>query len=257
MVGWRPSLIDKNGSGGAPLLPVPDHVVILGLGPSLETYVDIVKRMGGRSALCDEVWAINAAADVVACDRVFHMDDLRVQEARAAARPNSNIAAMVRWLKTHPGPIYTSRVYPEYPGLVEYPLQDVINSCGFAYFNSTAAYAVAYAVHIGVKEIGLFGFDFTYRSGHKSERGRGCVEFHLGIAHARGIKIGFPETTSLMDACAPEDERIYGYDAVRVHMEGGGDNPVSVTFEPKEIPTAAEIEQRYDHTKHPNPHCAA
>lgn len=234
---------------------VPEHVVILGLGPSLEGYVDLVKRLGGRSAFCDEVWGINAVADVIACDRVFHMDDVRIQELRAKAAPESNIANMLRWLKRHPGPVYTSRPHPDYPGLVAYPLQDVIRSCGFAYFNSTAAYAVAYAVHIGVRRIGLFGFDFTYADSHKAEKGRACVEFHLGIARARGIEIGFPDDTSLMDACSPFEERIYGYDTLDLDMQGGGDEPVTVTATPRppeRWATAAQIEARYDHAKHPN-----
>ncbi len=238
-----------------PIERVPEHVVILGLGPSLEAFVDLTKRLGGRSAFCDEVWGINAVADVIQCDRVFHMDDVRIQERRAAAHPDSNIARMLAWLKRHPGPVYTSRAHPEYPGLVDYPLQEVIRSCGFAYFNSTAAYAVAYAVHIGVKKIGLFGFDFTYSDSHKAEKGRACVEFHLGIAKARGVELGFPGNTSLMDACAPFEERIYGYDTLDVEMDGGGDDPVTVMFTPKpedRWATAAEIEARYDHGKHPN-----
>ena len=32
--------------------PVPAHVTILGLGPSLEQYVDITKRLGGKHAYC-------------------------------------------------------------------------------------------------------------------------------------------------------------------------------------------------------------
>ncbi len=239
----------------APIERVPEHVVILGLGPSLEAFVDLTKRLGGRSAFCDEVWGINAVADVIQCDRVFHMDDVRIQELRAKAAPDSNIARMLAWLKRHPGPVYTSRAHQDYPGLVEYPLQDVIRSCGFAYFNSTAAYAVAYAVHIGVKKIGLFGFDFTYKDSHKAEKGRACVEFHLGIAKARGIELGFPENTSLMDACAPFEERIYGYDTLDVAMDGGGDEPVTVRLTPKAEErwvTAAQIEARYDHAKHPN-----
>lgn len=234
---------------------VPGHVVILGLGPSLEAYVDLAKRLGGRRALCDEVWGINSVAGVVQCDRVFHMDDIRVQLARATAQPESNIARMVDWMRGHPGPIYTSRPHPDFPGLVAYPLEDVINSCGIAYFNSTAAYAVAYAVHIGVKQISCFGFDFTYPDSHKAEKGRACVEFHLGIGKARGITIGFPAATTLMDANAPFEERVYGYDTLEVEMEGGGDDPVAVTFRAKaeaEIPTAATIEARYDHGRHPN-----
>lgn len=244
------------GMAQPPIGRVPDHVVILGLGPSLEAFVDLAKRVGGRSAFCDEVWGINAVGDVIDCDRVFHMDDVRIQERRAAAHPDSNIARMLAWLKRHQGPVYTSRAHPDYPGLVEYPLQEVIRSCGFAYFNSTAAYAVAYAVHIGVKRIGLFGFDFTYSDSHKAEKGRACVEFHLGIAKARGIELGFPENTSLMDSCAPFEERIYGYDTLDVEMDGGGDQPVTVKFMPRPEDrwvTAAQIEARYDHGKHPNP----
>jgi len=237
----------------------PEHVVILGLGPSLEAYVDLVKRLGSRRSFADEVWGINAVGDVVQCDRIFHMDDVLVQEARAAARPRSNIANMLAWLREHPGPIYTSiasadgRDRTAYPGLIEFPLADVINSGGYAYFNSTAAYAVAFAVHLGVKKISLFGCDFTYAKSHDAEKGRGCMEFWLGIAAERGIDLGIAERSSLMDMCEPEDLRIYGYDAVKVQITEQADGPSRVTFIPRELlPTADEIEARYDHSKHPN-----
>ncbi|MGX9145929.1 class I SAM-dependent methyltransferase [Mesorhizobium sp. 128a] len=231
----------------------PEHVCILGLGPSLEAYVDLVKRLGGRHAFCDEVWGINAVGGVVQCDRVFHMDDVRVQEVRAAAKPDSNIARMLEWLRVHPGPIYTSQVHRRYPGLVEYPLEDVINSCGWAYFNSTAAYAVAYATHIRVKKISMWGFDFTYANSHQAEKGRACVEFHLGIAAERGIEIGFPAMSSLMDANAPLADRLYGYDMVDLAFQDTGKRHV-VTMTPHDrLPAAEEIEARYDHARHPNP----
>jgi SAM-dependent methyltransferase len=231
----------------------PSRIAILGLGPSLERYSDHVKRMGGRKAFADEVWAINALGDLYACDRVFHMDDLRIQQLRAAAVPGSNIAAMVDWLRRHPGPVYTSQLVEGFPGLVEFPLEAVINSTGKAYFNSTAAYAVAYAVHIGVQEINLFGIDFSYAHAHHAEKGRACVEFWLGMAAARGILIGVPETTSLLDTIEGHDAKFYGYDAVRVELEDA-DAGTLVRFSPRPLPTAAEIEARYDHSKHPNPH---
>lgn len=236
---------------------VPDHVSIVGLGPSCAAFFELAKGLGGVSAYCDEVWGINAIGDVLRCDRIFHMDDLLVQEARAKERPGSNIAAMVNWLKTHPGPVYTSRARPGYPGLVEFPLEDVLNAGhdsngGAPYFNSTAAYAVAYAVHIGVKKISLFGIDYTMPNAHKAEQGRACVEFWLGIAAARGIAITVPEQSSLMDACAPEAERLYGYDCADVILTTREDGGVNVRFEDKPAPSAAEIEARYDHAKHPN-----
>lgn len=242
----------------APAEIPPAHVAIVGLGPSCVTFFEMTRRMGGVSAYCDEVWGINAIGDVLRCDRIFHMDDLLIQEARAAARPADNIAAMVRWLKTHPGPIYTSVVRDGYPGLVAFPLEDVLSAKydgqgGAPYFNSTAAYAVAFAIHIGVKQISLFGLDYTMPNAHRAEKGRACVEFWLGIASARGIEITVPENSSLLDACEKPEDRLYGYDCVDIRLlerEGGG---TRFDFVPKaRIPTAAEIEERYDHGRHPN-----
>lgn len=242
---------------GVPVKPTPDHVAIIGLGPSCSAFFELAKGLGGASAYCDEVWGINAMGDVLRCDRIFHMDDLLVQEARAKEKHNANIAAMVNWLKSHPGPIYTSIVRPGYPGLVPFPLEDVLNAGhdtngGAPYFNSTAAYAVAYAVHIGVKRISLFGIDFFLPNAHKGEQGRACVEFWLGIAAARGIGITVPEQSSLLDACAPEAERLYGYDCADVFLDSREDGGVTVRFEEKAPPSAAEIDRRYDHSRHPN-----
>ena len=233
--------------------PVPEHVAILGLGPSLEQYIDITKRLGGKHAYCSEVWGINAVAGVVLCDRVFHMDDVRIQEIRAAAQPDSNIARMLQWLRVHPGPIITSREHPDYPGLVAFPLDDVVNNMGQAYFNSTAAYAVAYAIHIGVKHLSLFGCDYTYPDAHDAEKGRGCLEFWLGIASARGIKLSVPKTSTLLDGIYTQQEHFYGYDTLAVTLRPRESGGVTVGLDPiAHLPSALEIEDRYDHSVHPN-----
>jgi len=232
----------------------PQHVAILGMGPSLDQYTGLAKRAGGRRAYCNEVWGLNAVGDVIACDRVFHMDDVRIQEIRAAARPQSNIAAMLRWLKTHPGPIYTSRAHPDYPGLVAYPLADVLNQLPpFGYFNSTAAYAIAFAIAIGVKKISVFGFDFTYPNAHHAEKGRACVEFWLGVAVTKGIAVNLPLVTSLMDSCMPQAAKLYGYDTVDVSFAVGRQGVRASFAERESLPTADEIEAEYDHSAHPNP----
>lgn len=234
---------------------VPEHVAILGLGPSVAAFLEFTKRLGGCSKFCDEVWGINAIGDVLACDRVFHMDDVRIQQIRAQARPDSNIATMVRWLKHHPGPVYTSRPHPDYPGLVPYPLEYVVRNTGMAYMNNTAAHAVAFAVAMGVKKLSLFGMDFTYAHSHHAEKGRACVEFWLGFAKARGIEISIPQRSSLMDGCEPDRDRPYGYDTLDVRLGRDADGRHTVQFFEREgpLPTAEEIEKRYDHTAHPNP----
>lgn len=230
----------------------PKHVSIVGLGPSSQQYIAITRGMGGRHRYCDETWVINAFGDVLAHDRVFHMDDVRIQQIRADAAPESNIAVMLEWLKTHPGPVITSRAHPDYPGLIEFPLEDVVNECPTGYFNSTAAYAVAYAIWLGVEKISLFGCDFTYPDAHDAEKGRACVEFWLGIAAQRGIQIVVPKTTSLLDAMHSQNERFYGYDCVNLAIRRENDRICIAFTEKPVLPTAEEIEQGYDHSAHPN-----
>ena len=234
---------------------VPEHVSILGLGGSVNLYLELSKRYGGRRKYCDATWGINALGDVFLCDLIFHMDDVRIQEIRAEADPTGNIANLVRWIKTHPGPIITSRAHPDYPGLIEFPLEAVIREMKFAYFNSTAAYAIAYAIWVGVKRMSLFGMDFTYANAHHAEQGRACVEFWLGIAAGRGIQIVIPKTSSLMDACNTPAERLYGYDTVDVELKNGADGKLEIVHfkERASLPSAGEIEARYDHRAHPSP----
>lgn len=228
----------------------PRHVAIVGLGPSSAQYLDLAKRLGGRRRVADEVWVINALGGILAGDRVFHMDDVRVQERRARADPDDNIAAMIAWMKAYRGPvpIVTSFPDPRYPCLAPFPLEDVYNDLKILYFNNTAAYAVAYAVWIGVGKISVYGCDYTYANSHQAEKGRGCLEFWLGFAAGRGIELRIANTSSLLDANVPKAERLYGYDgfAVDVSMEDG---QARLTFTPRKLPTAAEIEARYDHSK--------
>jgi SAM-dependent methyltransferase len=225
------------------------HICILGLGPSVTEYLELTKRLGGRNKIADEVWAINALGNVFDCDMVFHMDDVRIQQIRADAKPDSNIAAMLEWLKTSRVPVITSRAHPDYPALREFPLEDVLNTLGYDYFNNTGAYAVAYAIYSGATKISLFGMDYTYPNVGQAERGRACVEFWLGFARAHGIDICLPTATSLLDSQHIGQSRLYGYDCVDIALHEQPDGTVRVDFTEKtELPTAEQIEKNYDHS---------
>lgn len=226
------------------------HVAIVALGNTAEAYMDHVKRLGNRRAFCDEVWAINGIGDVIACDMVVHMDDVRIQEIRAAARPKSNIAAMLQWLKTTKTPVMTSRAHPDYPALFEFPFEDVSNALGEVYFNNTVAYAVAYAIYRGVEKISLFGCDYTYTSRDKSEAGRACVEYWLGFATARGVSILVDKSSPLLDThriTNDDDVYAYGYDTLKIAYSDDNGR-MKFAFTPREkLPTAEQIERAYDH----------
>lgn len=187
----------------------PYTVAIVAMGPSHRDYLDECIDGKGRLSVADETWAINAMAGIIEHDRAIIMDDLPYF-AKAARDINPGLKGYASWLKDHKGPIYTQKVYPEFPGSVEYPLQDVLNTIKYAYLNNTSSYALALAIHMGVKHIKLYGFDFTYPDNRGfAEAGRACMEFWIRDATWRGIKVTIAKSCSLCDQALGRP--LYGY----------------------------------------------
>lgn len=184
-------------------------VAIVAMGRSHADYCMEAAVENSRYRLADEIWAINAMGHVIQHDRLYVMDDLRV----FVKRMEGTKPWYTEWMQTHDRPIYTSVDYSEFPASVEYPLQTVVQELQNPYyFNSTVAYALAHAIaEKRFNAISLYGCDFSYDDAHQSEAGRGCVEFLLGIAHARGIAINLAHNTTLMDQNVPVEHRFYGY----------------------------------------------
>jgi hypothetical protein len=236
-----------------------DHVVIVGLGPSRQQYMAVAESHAGRHNFCGEVWGINSFFGVLQCDRVFHMDDVRIQLRRAKADPTGKIAKMVETLRKAKSvkrggiPIYTSRAHRLFPALVAYPLEDVLNSVGgLVYFNSTPAYAIALAIHLGVKRLTLFGLDYTYANAHEAEKGRACCEYWCRAAIDKGIDVQVSNESTLLDANV--GRKLYGYDTVAVTI-GLKDGKAAVRFQElpaEQWPGADEIEKRYFKGAHLN-----
>jgi len=158
----------------------------------------------------DEVWAINSMAGVIFHDRVFMMDP----SSRFLDSDDSGTQTgiMAKVLKEHRGPIYTCELDDRCPGLVEFPLEEVMNECKTGYFNNTVAYAIGFAIAAKVAEIHLYGIDFSYKGYvHFAEAGRANCEFLLSIAINRGIKVGIAQDSSLLDTNEPVQSKLYGY----------------------------------------------
>jgi hypothetical protein len=221
------------------------HVAIVAHGNSMLDFMRLTAD--GPAPGVDEVWGINATGEVIACDRIFHMDDVRVQERRAEAKPKGPIARMLQWMRTATVPIVTSRPHPDYPATEAFPLEQVLNEVGRGYFNSTLAYAVAYAILRRVHKISLYGCDFSYENAHHAEKGRACVEYWLGIASARGIEVYVTPSSPLMDASTPASH-LYGYDTLDVAIAREAGRWRVKTTPRAEFVSAEEIERRYDHS---------
>jgi len=183
----------------------PKSVAIVAMGQSHRDYVLSVALAGNRHAIADEVWAINHMGAAIQCDRIIAMDDF----AWVGAEEYSGSKPYVDMLRKTTTPVYTSVLNPEFcPAGVEYPLENIINKFGYAYFNNSVAYAVALALYEDFKHIWFFGADFTYKDSHVSESGRGCVEFWIGMACARKVQVAVGSNCTLLDT---NSAALYGY----------------------------------------------
>lgn len=239
--------------------PLPSRVAIIAMGGSYRNGIGQSITAGGHRAwLPDgEVWTVNQMGGVIQHDRLFHMDDLRIQQKRAAFEAEnglmSGVVGMMGWLPSYPGPLYTSRAYADFPGSVEYPLEWVGNQTGHAYFNNTVPYAIAFAIALGVKQVHLAGVDYTYsdpRMAAKRERGRACVEYWISVAIAKQIQVTIAQESTLLDMNEMRPGvQYYGYDAEWVHgrFTAEGFSVSRVARREEDVPDGKEMHLRYSH----------
>ena len=228
-------------------------VAIVGLGNSWYEF-NIAKTHGVNF---DEVWAINAVGSVIFHDRIFMMDPAsRFLDTTDAAGQTDCMREM---LVKHKGPIYTCELDERCPGLVEYPVAEVVQDTQSWYLNNTVAYAVAFAYWNDVRKISLFGVDFTYKSNPGyAEAGRGCVEFWLAKCLDKGIQVDVAQSSSLLDANIPSEDKLYGYhrleDPMVIGLDSHGNPHVKKVSEVEMPETKKEggLLDRYDsHKKGP------
>lgn len=178
----------------------PKSVMIVALGPSKKDFVsDFGRHVPGHKP--DEIWAVNTAMRWCRHDLAFIMDDM---QEFARHFPEYGEA-----MRTHDKPILTSTKYEQFPTAQALPLGEIVAATQQLYFNNSVPYMVAYALYIGVKELIIFGADYTYPGTDAREAGRGCMEFWLGFAAAKGMTIQIAPSSTLMDA--REGTRFYGY----------------------------------------------
>mgnify|MGYP003118821879 FL=1 len=182
-------------------------VAIVAMGKSHDQY--IYSQLFSYSV--DEVWAINAMSGIIFHDRVFMMDPAsRFLDTDDAGSQTGIMKSIL--LGEHQVPIYTSQLDERCKGLVEYPLEEVVNSIKSTYLNNTAAYAVAFAYAANVSELYLYGLDYSYTNfSHFAESGRACTEHLLAKCANKGMKVVISGTSSLLDNNVSEEKKLYGY----------------------------------------------
>ncbi len=180
-------------------------IAIVGLGGSYADY--IAARVASQEF--DEIWGINCIGGVIHVDKTFMMDPASRFIDTENAGSQTGIAR--EFLTKNKAPIFSCAKHPDFPAIEQYPLEDVVKSTGYCYFNNTVAYAIAYAVWKKVEKISLYGIDFTYKNVNMAESGRACCEFWCAIAVSKGIKLEVAHRSGLLDTNVPDNEKLYGY----------------------------------------------
>jgi len=211
----------------------PDVVDIVALGPSQREYhAHQHAAYNPPMSMPNETWAINKGLRTVKSDMAFVLDDLE-GERRQSDRYASDLLAYAQ-----DKPIITSELMdcerPTWSGQIHnYPLTEIIDHIGAGlvarqgiphptnqqirdaglnagyYLHNSVPMILAYALFIGVKEIRLYGADYTIRASDAMEENRPNCEYWVGFLRAWGIRVLVPSSTTLLNTDL--NKRIYGY----------------------------------------------
>jgi hypothetical protein len=133
--------------------------------------------------------------------RAFEMHDM--------ADLKATYADLRRYLEkiAHCSRLYMVQEYQSVPGSIAFPFDEVEQSVG-DYWCSSIAYAMSLAIHEGAEEIGLYGIDMKGDDEWGYQKPN--MEYLIGFARGRGIKVHIPETSPLCKFTSPPDRNYAG-----------------------------------------------
>jgi hypothetical protein len=118
--------------------------------------------------------------------RLFEMHDLRLLQSEHCKRPKDYLERLAEC------GAYMQEAY--FPGVKRYPFEEVSKTTD--YWNSSIAYAMAMAIHEGAEEIGIYGVDMKGDDEYGYQKPN--MEYLIGLARGRGIKVHVPEKSPLL-----------------------------------------------------------
>jgi hypothetical protein len=99
-------------------------------------------------------------------------------------------------------PVITSMKHELLPNAIVFPLDKM----PIEYFDNSIAYMIAYALYKGATEIEMYGVALIVEKEYSWERP--CVEFWIGYAMGKGVKVTVHEPTTI--GCF-KDRDLYGH----------------------------------------------
>jgi len=156
------------------------------------------------------VWGLNDMPLYKKIDALFNMHDLTKQPP-----PNKLCMVVAEQDKI---PLYTLKKHDWLSNTIKYPFDTIVkkflsgHTVGkkpLKYFSSSICYMIALAIHKGATEIQLWGASY-FANQRDAILERAAVEFWLGIAIGKGIKVHVHGPTTILKA--GENNDLYGYE---------------------------------------------
>ncbi len=176
----------SHAKGTVSCLPIRNKVAIIGATPSYKEAP--FNDPSWEVWSCNSLWRCCSDSEgLFRGDRWFEMHPMDVQTAEE-----------LELIQRCPIPIYTLEDETSHvPNSVRFPLERIRERIQHGYFTCTFAYQIALAIVEGFKEIGLYGVELGYGTPRERLVEKPCVEFWMGLAWGRGIKISIPDSSTL------------------------------------------------------------
>lgn len=133
-----------------------------------------------------EKWGLGWDADVFQLDRVLEIHQEHDWEGWVPPDYVQRLNMVPR--------LYLQEPHPGLPNAEIFPIAEVAKTTG-DYFSSSIAYLLALAIHEGAEEIGIYGV--AMESGEEHGYQRPNVEYLVGFARGKGIKVHIPEQSPI------------------------------------------------------------
>jgi hypothetical protein len=158
-----------------------------------------------------EIWVCSPGNGQGACpERVTRWFELHALVDMVGEENKAWCPQYFAWLAAQTFPVYMQERNEYVPQAIPFPRKPLLDRWGANdvrtnWFTSSIAWMIAYALHLGAKEIGIFGVDMAATEEHYSWQKAGCLRF-FEIAREMGVKIVVPLESTLAQRFP-----IYGY----------------------------------------------
>jgi hypothetical protein len=140
-----------------------------------------------------EFWCVNEMwydKSVKKCDVLFELHDYKwICEGK-------RMKEHIKWLRDNKDvPVFMQKHFDDIPMSFPLPRQEIIDRFG-SYFTNTISWEIALAIHLGFKEIRIYGVNMANEIEYSSQRP--SCEYFIGLARGLGIEVYVPPESDLL-----------------------------------------------------------